>query len=91
MRVITLRLLNTLNTAFSIEDKLRFFTFKRDTATLFTRFIQHFVEVMQLFDVFNQRRVLLTQFLIALQHVPDLGVGQTRMGAHNRFVEFKAC
>ena len=90
MRVVTLRLLNTLNTAFSIEDKLRLFTFKRDTAALFAGFIQHFVEVMQLFNVFDQRCVLLTQLLVALQHVPDLGVGQTCMGTHDRFVEFKA-
>ena len=88
--VVTLGLLNTLNAAFGVEDEFRFFALKRDPAALFARLFQRFVEVMQLFDVFDQRRVLLAQILVALQHMPDLGIGQTRVRAHHRFVEFEA-
>ncbi|CSF26183.1 Uncharacterised protein [Shigella sonnei] len=45
---------------------------------------------MQLFEMLNQRDVLLAQILIALQNMPDFGVGQTRVRAHHRFVEFVA-
>ena len=45
---------------------------------------------MQLFDVFDQRRVLFAQILIALQYMPDLGIGQARMGTHHCFVELIA-
>ena len=38
----------------------------------------------------NQRRILLAQILIALQYMPDFGVGQTRVRTHHRFVEFVA-
>ena len=90
VRVVTLGLFNTLDAAIGVEDKLRFFAFKRDPAALGTRLIQHFIEVMQLFNVFDQRRVLFAQFLIALQHMPDFGISQTRMRAHHRFIEFIA-
>ena len=74
----------------SVKDKLRLFTLKRDPTALFARLIQRFVEVVQLFDVFDQRRVLFAQILIALQHMPDLGIGQARMGTHHCFVELIA-
>ncbi|CNU25550.1 Uncharacterised protein [Salmonella enterica subsp. enterica serovar Bovismorbificans] len=90
MRVITLGLFDTLNATFGVKDKLRLFALKRDPPALFTRFIQHFVEVVQLFNMLHQRRILFTQILIALQHMPDFGIGQTRMGAHHRFIEFVA-
>ncbi|MNP41688.1 hypothetical protein D3C76_1354040 [compost metagenome] len=90
VRIVTLRLLDTFDAALGVEDKLRFFALKGDPAALFARLIQHFVEAMQLFNVFHQRRVLLAQFLIALQHVPDFGVRQSRMRAHHRFIEFVA-
>ena len=90
VRIVTLSLFDTLNAALGVEDKLRLFALKGDPAALFARLIQRFVEVMQLFDVFDQRRVLFAQILVALQHMPDLGVGQTRVRAHHRFVEFIA-
>ena len=90
MRIVTLSLLDALNAALGVEDKFRLFALKGDPAALFARLIQRFIEVMQLFDVFNQRRVLFAQILVALQHMPDLGVGQTRVRAHHRFVEFIA-
>ena len=90
VRVVTLGLLDTLNTAFGVENEFRLFTLKRDPAALFARLIQRFVEVMQLFDMFDQRRVLFAQILVALQHMPDLGIGQTRVRAHHRFVELVA-
>lgn len=61
VRIVTLGLFDTLNAALGVEDKLRFFTLKRDPAALFARLIQRFVEVVQLFDVFDQRRVLFAQ------------------------------
>ena len=87
MGIITLSLLNALNTTLGVEDKLRLFALKRDTATFGTGGIKNFIEVVQLFDVLNQRRILLAQILIALQYMPDLVIGQTGMGAHYRFVE----
>ncbi len=90
VRIVTLGLFDTLNAALGVEDKLRLFALKRDPAALCARLIQHFVEVMQLFDVLDQRRVLFAQLLIALQHMPHLGIGQTRMRAHHRFVELVA-
>ncbi|MNE12147.1 hypothetical protein D3C80_1049300 [compost metagenome] len=90
MRIVTLGLLDTFDTTLSVKDEFGFFTLKGDPAALFARLLQGFVEVVQLFDVFDQRRILLAQLLIALQHMPDLGVGQTRMRAHHRFIEFVA-
>ncbi|MNS91205.1 hypothetical protein D3C72_1252840 [compost metagenome] len=88
--IVTLRLLDTLDTTLSVEDKLRLFALKGDPAALFARLVQHFVEVVQLFDVFDQRRILLAQLLVALQHVPDFGVCQARVRAHHCFIEFIA-
>ena len=76
MRIVTLRLLNALNAAFSVKDKLRFFALEGDPAAFFTGAIQHFIKRMQLFDMFHQRRIVLTQLLVTLQHMPHLGVGQ---------------
>ena len=87
VRVVTLRLLDTLNAAFGVENELRLFALKGDAAALCARLLKGFIEGMQLFNVFYQRRVLFAQFAIALQHMPHLGVGQTRVGAHHRFVE----
>ncbi|MNE50842.1 hypothetical protein D3C80_1454370 [compost metagenome] len=75
VRVITYRWLHALNTAFGVEDKLGFFGFEGDTTALGTSLIQHFIQRMQLLQVFDQRMILLAQFLIALQDMPDLGVG----------------
>ena len=90
VRIITLGLLDTLNATLCVEDKLRFFALERDPAALFACLIQRFVEVMQFFNMFDQRRVLFAQILVALQHMPDLGIGQTRMGTHDRFIELVA-
>ena len=90
VRIVTLSLFDTLDTTLSVKDKLRLFTLKRDPTALFARLIQRFVEVVQLFDVFDQRRVLFAKILIALQHMPDLGIGQARMRTHHRFVELIA-
>ena len=79
VRIVTLRLLNALNTTFSVKDKLRFFALKGDPAAFFTGAIQHFIKRMQLFNMLHQRRIVLTQLLVTLQHMPHFGVGQTRV------------
>ena len=88
--VVALGLLNAFDAALGVKDEFRFFSFKRDPAALGAGAVQHFVEVVQLLNMLDQRRVLLAQLPVALQHVPDFGIGQARVGAHHRFIEFVA-
>ncbi len=71
----------------ALKDKLRLFA--QTIPALFTRFIQHFVEVVQLSICFTSGAYCSRRSRIALQHMPDFGVYR-RGRAHHRFIEFVA-
>ncbi len=83
MRVITLGLFDyaflTRRSALKINFAF-FFALKRDPPRFFfTRLSSTFVEVVQLFNMLHQRRILFTQILIARSICQTFGIGQTRM------------
>ena len=79
--------LDALNAFFRIENKFRFFGFKGNRTALITGFRQRFIEFVQFFQVFHQRRIVFTQLFIPFEDFPHLGIGQTGVGAHYRFIE----
>ena len=90
VRVVAHGALYALDTAFRVEDKLRFFGLERDAAARLARLFQHLIHVVQLFQRLHQRCVLFAQLRVALQDIPHFVIGESRMGVHYRFIVFEA-
>ncbi len=86
MRVITLGV-RASNATFGVKDKLRLFALKRDPRALHALY-PALCRGCAALQYASPAAHIVHANLIALQHMPDFGMGRTRMGAHHRFIEF---
>ena len=85
--IISFKRLYPLNFHVLIKDKVKFFTFNRNTASVNTVFLEQLIKIVKFLNIINDSLMLFKSCCTLANHLPGLVIGQTGMRTHNCWIK----